>query len=75
MSVPLKGPKLNPAITPITEVGIPGTAHMIAVKKTNNSAAEKPCERIRSNWLQDSKIIEYLFDILDTNGNLPVGLK
>ena len=32
MSVPLKGPKLNPAITPITEVGIPGTAHMIAVK-------------------------------------------
>ena len=49
MSVPLKGPKLNPAITPITEVGIPGTAHMIAVKKTNNSAAEKPCERIRYN--------------------------
>ena len=54
MSVPLKGPKLNPAITPITEVGIPGTAHMIAVK-TNNSAAENHVNEfaliIVSYWL------------------------
>ena len=31
MIAPVSGPKLKPAMTPTTEVGIPGTAHITAV--------------------------------------------
>lgn len=77
MIAPVSGPKLKPAMTPTTEVGIPGTAHITAVNTIKSIDAKVPCERICASssalLALGFKIIGCLSDILNTTDSpLPV---
>ncbi len=75
MIAPVSGPKLKPAMTPTTEVGIPGTAHITAVNTIKSIDAKSHANEYVRVALpySDLKIIGCLSDILNTTDSpLPV---